>query len=299
MKVRWSPFAVPFAVLAAAGFAQAATVTYQDGSAKKLNKDESTQPGPGKITTDDGKDTLTLRTGAVVRYLGLETDSKGAKSESFFLVKGGVEANTGYYTRLATPAFWAFPEKESARATYYAESFGVGTGYARSAKGSGMLRLLCDTTEVHVHADQGVTVERGAQVGDVGFTTDTNNEWKPNVVRVVYPLPTGILVDLYVPKATSGFVMPKPNAPGKTLVMNRVSSWKSGGIQVSTYRGDSMIRTGKLAPGVPATIDNATGGIEFGGVAAVEFASLKAAVSLTSEFESLATSPLTRPKKKP
>lgn len=295
MKVLGTVLAVPLAILAAAGLAQAGTIKYDaDGSTKKLAPNEVSQPGPATITTDDGKDTLRLRRGAIVRFLSVETDAKGSKSESYFLVKGGVEANTGYYTRLATPAFWAFPEKEGARATFYAESFGVGTGYARVAKSSGMVRLLSDTSEVHLSADQGATIERGAP-GEIAFTTDTNNAQRPSV-RVVYPLATGILVDLYVPKATSGFVRPKPGVTGKTLVMNRVSSWKSGAILVSTYRGDSMIRSGLLAPGVPATIDNATGGIEFGGVVAVEFATLQAAVSLTSEFESLATSPLTKPK---
>lgn len=303
MKFRWTLLATPVAVLAAAGWAQAATVKYPDGTTKRLAaKDTVEAPRDGQtptvITGDEGEEafTLTLRKGAVVRFDGTEADGS-LKVLTFFLKKGGLEANVGYGTRIGTPAFYAFPGKAGARTTFYAESFGVGTAYARAARGAGLLRLLCNSTEFQVHGDQGLTVERGGGPGEVAFTTDTNNEWKPNTVGVLYPLSSGIVIELNVPKATSGFVRPKPNAPGKTLVQNQVSSWKSGGIQVSTYRGDDLIKSGRLAPGVPATIDNATGGIEFGGVAAVEFSSLKAAVSLTSEFESLATSPLTRPKK--
>jgi hypothetical protein len=309
MKFRWTMAVTPLALVAAVGAAQAATAKDPDGTAKKLAQGEivtGKASASGEVTTitsDDGLDTIRLRKGAKVQYDGTEADAKGVKSESFRLLEGGVEANVGFNTRLGTRSFWAFPEKNGARAAFYAESFGPGTAYARNSKGSGLLRLLvtgnegsaAGNTEVHLRADQGVTLERGGK-GEFGYTTDANNEWVNGVVRVVYPLNTGLLVDIYVPKATSGFVRPKVGAAGKTEVGNRVSSWKSGKIRVVTLLGDNQTGDGSLAPGVTATIDNASGKIEIG-FTEPEFTTLAAAVSLTSEFESLATSPISKPKK--
>lgn len=289
--------AAPLLLLAGAAAAQGATVTKDGKTEKLLDRQEVT--GPAVVRSEDGKDTITLRPGAVLRFVGTEAGDKGTRAEMFFLVKGGADASVGYLTRISTPAFWAFPEKEGARAQFYVETFGATTGYARSVKGSGLVRLLADKqtmTEVQIKSDQGVTVERDPRVpGVLGFTTDANNEWRNGVVRVLYPLPTGLYIDLYVPKATSGAVRPARDAVGKTEVENKVTSWKSGKIRIVTLLGGARTGEDAIGPGIVATIDNASGRIEIGFVK-VEFATLKAAVSLTSEFESLATSPVVKPK---
>lgn len=298
MKSRISWLAGPVLLLAGAALAQAATVTYPDGKTEKLSPNKEVS-GPAEVRSDDGKDSIRLRKGAVLRFLGTETSDKGAKAEMFFLKSGGADVNTGYFSRVSTPTFWAFPEKEGSRASFYAETFGVNTGYARAAKGSGIVRLLADResmTEVQIKADQGVTVERSPSApGAIGYTTDADNEWRNGLVRVIYPLPTGLIIDVYVPKATSGSVRPKVGVSGKTEVENKVTSWKSGKMRIVTLLGDSTTGEGEIGPGVIATIDNASGRIEIGFVK-VEFSSLKAAVGLTSEFESLATSPIAKPK---
>jgi hypothetical protein len=282
--------------------ARAATVTYEGKKPEKLAPNQEIT-GPAVVKSDDGKDTISLRKGAVLRYLGTETDEKG-KAENYFLKSGGVDATVGFYSRIATPSFWAFPEKAGKTATFYAETFGVNTGYARASKGSGLVRLLCDRqsmTEVQLNADQGVTVERDPRSpATIGFTTDADNGWEipsggRGLVRVVYPLPSGLFIDVYVPKATSGAIRPKPDVTGKTEVENKVTSWKSGKMRIVTLLGDNPTGEGEIGPGVIATIDNASGRIEIGFVK-VEFATLKAAVGLTSEFESLATSPIAKPK---
>lgn len=292
-----SLLAVPLLLAAGASAAEAATVTYPDGRTEKLAPNKEVT-GPAVVRNDDGKDSITLRKGAVLRYLGTETSDKGAKAEMFFLKSGGASADIGYFTRLSTPSFWAFPEKDGARATFYAETFGMNTGYARAAEKSGLVRLLCDRnlmTEVQLKADQGVTVEKDPRSpSTMGFTTDADNAWSKGLVRVVYPLPTGLYIDLYVPKATSGAIRPKAGVTGKTEVENKVTSWKSGKIRIVTLLGDAATGEGEIGPGVIATIDNASGRIEIGFVK-VEFATLKAAVGLTSEFESLATSPIAKP----
>ena len=293
--------AVPAAILLAAGSALAATVTYPDGKTERLTAGQEVK-GPAVITTENGKDTVTLRKDAVVRFLGTDTDEKGNKAESFFLKAGACDANLGFYARLATPSFWAFPEKAGTRANFYAETFAgstgtQGTGYARAAKGSGLVRLLVNPAahgnlEVHLLENQGLTIQKSGE-RDIRFATDPHNDWKNGAVRMVYPLTTGLTVDLYIPKATSGAVGPKQGAAGKTDVENKVTSWKSGRIWIATSKGGAPINADGIGPGVTATVDEASGTIETGAVK-VEFASLKAAISLTSEFASLAMSPLSK-----
>lgn len=291
-------FAVaPLALVAAAASAGAATVRYPDGKVAALKSLEEVT-GPATIMSESGKDTIEVRKGAVVRFLSSDTDAKGNKSESFFLKSGACDASLGFFTRLATPAFWAFPEKAGTRALFYAETFNTSTAYARSAKGSSILRLLVSPAahgnlEVQLKESQGVTLQRKAEI-DLRFTTDPHNEWRDGSVRVLYPLPSGLVIDLYVPKATAGFVQPKEGVAGKTDVKNQVTSWKSGKIKIVTAMGGKPTGEGDIGPGVMATIDNASGRIEIGFVK-VEFATLKAALSLTSEFASLATSPITKP----
>jgi hypothetical protein len=299
MKKHWTWMAASLLLMAGSAVAQAATVTYPGKKAEKLKANQEVT-GPAVVKSDDGRDVIEVRKDAVLRFLGTETDEKGAKAEMYFLKSGGLDADVGFYSRIATPSFWAFPEKAGARASFYAETFGVNTGYARAADGSGLVRLLSDResmTEVQLKAAQGVTVERDPRSpGTIGFTTDADNEWRKGLVRVVYPLPTGLFIDVYVPKATSGAIRPKPDVSGKTEVENMVTSWKSGKMRIVTLLGDNPTGEGEIGPGVVATIDNASGKIEIGFVK-VEFATLKAAVGLTSEFESLATSPIAKPKK--
>lgn len=304
-------FVAPLALLASAGVARAGTFTGSDGVPRKLALNQEVT-GPGKITGLDPQDTIELRKDAVLRFLGTETDGKGNKAESFFLKSGSCDANLGFFTRLATPSFWAFPEKSGTRAQFYAESFapapasggapaGTPASYARATEGSGMVRLLLNPSksgnvnlEVHLKANQGVTLQRSGD-RDVRFTTDPHNDWKAGGVRMIYPLPTGLTIDLYIPKATSGSIAPKPGVAGKTDVKNDQTSWKSGKILIATAKGNTTLQQDGIGPGVTATIDEASGTIETGFVK-VEFATLKAAVSLTSEFASLAMSPLSKVK---
>jgi len=154
--------------------------------------------------------------------------------------------------------------------------------------------------EIHLTENQGLTLQRIGE-RDIRFSTDPHNEWRNDsevrrgAVRMMYPLPTGLTVDLYIPKATSGSISPKEGVSGKTEVENKVTSWKSGKIWIATTKGGAQINADGIGPGVTATIDETSGSIETGYVK-VEFASLKAAISLTSEFASLAMSPLSKVK---
>jgi len=290
--------AAPAALLLVAGTSAAATVAYPDGKTDRLTVNQEVK-GPAVITSEGGKDKITLRKDAVLRFLGTDTDEKGNKAESFFLKSGACDADLGFFARLATPSFWAFPEKAGTRAAFYAETFPGGTGYARSSKGSGLVRLLVNPAahgnlEIHLTESQGLTLQRNGD-RDIRYSTDPHNEWRTGAVRMIYPLPTGLMVDLYIPKATSGSIAPKVGVAGKTDVSNLVTSWKSGRVWISTSKGGTQINADGIGPGVTATIDEASGSIESGFVK-VEFASLKAAISLTTEFASLAMSPLSKVK---
>ncbi len=297
MRILVGLVGAPVALLLAAGTAGAATVTYPDGKGGKTERITVNQEikGPARITGENEKDTIDLRSGAVLRFLGTDTDEKGNKAESFFLKSGACDASLGFFTRLATSTFWAFPEKLGTRVSFYAETFpavagGVPAGYARTTKGSSLLRLLMNPSangnlEFQLAENQGVTIQRSGD-RDVRFSTDPHNEWQGGLVRLIYPLSTGLSIDLYVPKATSGAVRPKAGVAGKTDV---------GKILISTAKGGAIMAADGIGPGVTATIDEASGTIETGFVK-VEFATLKAAVSLTSEFASLALSPLSKVK---
>jgi len=288
----------PIALLLAAGAASAASAKFPDGSNVRLTVGQEVK-GPATITGEDEKDTIILRKDAVLRFLGTDTDAKQNKSESFFLKSGACDASLGFFTRLATPSFWAFPEKSGTRATFYAETFPGSTGYARASQGSGLVRLVVNPgaaglLEIHLTENQGLTVQRMGE-RDVRFSTDPHNAWLPGSVRMIYPLASGLTIDLYIPKATSGSIAPKAGVAGKTEVKSNVTSWKSGRIWIATSKGGQRINADGIGPGVTATIDEASGTIETGYVK-VEFASLKAAISLTSEFASLAMSPLSKVK---
>ncbi len=297
-----APLAFAGALLVAAGSASAATVE-KDGKTERLTVGQEVK-GPAKISSENGKDTIDVRAGGVVRFLGTDTDEKGNKAESFFLKGGAADASLGFFTRLATSTFWAFPEKAGTRATFYIETFpaapgGVPASYARATKGSSLLRLLLNPSangnmEFQLLENQGVTVQRAGD-RDLRFSTDPHNEWQGGMVRLIYPLSTGLSIDLYIPKATSGAIRPKAGVAGKTDVESAQSSWKSGKILISTAKGGVGKSSDGIGPGVVATIDEASGTIETGFVK-LEFATLKAAVSLTSEFASLAMSPLSRVK---
>jgi hypothetical protein len=298
MKIPFGVVVAPVALLLAGASSFAATATYPDGKTERLTVGQEVK-GPAKITSENGKDTIDLRKDAVVRFLGTDTDEKNNKAESFFLKSGACDANLGFFSRLATPSFWAFPEKSGTRSTFYAEAFPGGTGYARAAKGSGMVRLVVNPgatglLEILLTENQGLSLQRTGE-RNIYFTTDPHNEWRNGAVRMIYPLSTGLTIDLYIPKATSGAIAPKAGIAGKTDVENKVTSWKSGRVWIATAKGGNPINADGIGPGVTATIDEASGSIETGFVK-VEFASLKSAISLTSEFASLAMSPLSKVK---
>ena len=297
-RIRAGWLAAPAVLVAFAAAASAAEVKYEDGRVEKLMPNAEVT-GPAVVTGDNGKDTVTLRKGAVLRVLPKQSE-QGIVVEGLFLKSGAADVDTSFSTRLATPAFWAFPEKADARAAFYVETFDAQTAYARVRSSTSKLRLFVgqvgeNVLEAQLGANQGLTLQRSGS--SLRFTTDPHNEWetdKTGLVRIIYPLSTGLIVDLYVPKATTGGIGPKQGMSGKTEVSNMVTSWKSGKIRVQTAMGGTMTGDGEVGPGVQASVDNASGRIEMGFVR-VQFATLKAAVSLTSEFESLATSSVVKP----
>ena len=316
--------AAPLALLLAAGTAGAADVTYPDGRTEKGISPGKVVVGPARIAGSKGNDSIELHKGAEVRFVDTDKDEKGNTAENYFLKTGGVDADLGPFTRLATPSFWVFPEKAGVRVLFYAETFNATTAYARTKEKSGLARLVVHPSdkgslEVHLGENQGVTLDsprdaKGKQRDDaLNFVTDPHNEWRADAaagrtgtVRILYPVAsTNLLVDLYVPKATMGSFRDKLNAdgsvdPSKVEIENRISSWKSAGIRVATSRAGNVLSKNAdgtdpvIMPGVRAEIDKGSGKVELAPLKEVP-PSLKAAVSLTSEFASLATSPLTKP----
>ncbi len=260
------------ALLLAAAPAAAATVTWPDGKQEPLEVGREVA-GPAVVASADGKDTIRLRPGAILRALGTEVAADGAKAESFFLKSGAADADVGFFTRLATPAFWAFPADRKERAVFHAESFPGGRGYARAAKDSGLLRLLVNPgetvrREVQLGRDQGATV--GLEKDGVRFATDADNEWQEGKVRVLFPLAKDRFLDIYVPKASEGAVLAL--GEDRVLVANGLSSWRGGRLLFDTFADGKKVSEGELGPGAAATLDPATGTFAAAGTGAARVA---------------------------
>jgi hypothetical protein len=262
---------VALALLLTCAGTLAATVKYPDGTTKKLAKGDSVAAaaqGATIITSDDGKDTLTLRKRAVVRYEGADADDKGTKFESFFLVKGGLDANIGYTSRLATTGFWASPEKAGARASIYAESVGPGTGYVRVVEGSGVLRLLglvergplVGVWEVGLQPGQGLRLASTASplVG-LSWQTDQDNDADRGDARITWKLGGKLDLEVRLPRGVSGSIRAAPGEPGKLEVENEARSCRSGALGLATAIGGRQVATGSLPPGVHATVQTHSG----------------------------------------
>jgi hypothetical protein len=89
-----------------------------------------------------------------------------------------------------------------------------------------------------------------------------------------------------VPKATLGCFTDEPD--NKTKICDQIDSLKTAKIQIET-RFAKGVNKAAIGPGTCALIDNATGAIQVL-FTAVKFEILERAISLTSEFATLAQS---------
>lgn len=264
--------AVASTLLLATTPAAAGTVTWPDGKQEPLEIGREVA-GPAVVASADGKDAIRLRPGAILRSLGLDKDDKGGQSESFFLKSGAADADLGFFTRLATPAFWVFPADRKERAVFHAESFPGRRGYARAAKDSGRLRLLAMPGEP-VSQEVGLGGNQGALVAlekdGLRVTTDADDEWRNGWVRILFPLAKDRFLDAYVPKGTEVAVL----ALGEdhVLVANGLSSWRGGRVRFNTLAAGKPVSEGELGPGAAATLDTATGTFAASGSSAAKAA---------------------------
>ena len=254
------------ATLCMAGAAAAATVTYPDGKSEKLAPDREVT-GPAVITSDSGKGTIRLRSGAVLRYLPKMAEGERTV-ENMFLSYGIADVDLDFDTRLATPAFWVLAESAGKRVRVTVTSLGttrgensthVPTSHARAAKESGLVRLMIGQRgkaqiEAHLLAGQGAEMTRRAD-GAIGFRTDADNEWRDGRFRLIHPLDEGRSLDLYVPKASEGSLDPIAGAAADLRVSSRIWSWTAGGVLVLLAgREGETVRT-MLIPGDHARTD--------------------------------------------
>lgn len=115
------------------------------------------------------------------------------------------------------------------------------------------------------------------------FRTGQQN---PSEVAIYYGVSGGDIV-AFVPKASSGQI--EPGDDGKTKITNDVTSLKTGVIRLETAFAGQTPQSREVGPGGIASVDNKTGAIEVV-FQTVEFVILESAISLTSEFSTLAQS---------
>ena len=263
------------ALLGAAGAADAADVTYPDGRREKIAPDTEVT-GPAVITSDSGKGTIRLRSGAVLRYLFRETEGErtlpsGAVEsrtvETMFLKHGIADADLDFDTRLATPAFWLLAKDRGERVRATICSIDKTSSHARVDEGSGMARLYVGTVgensmEANLLPGQGLKLVREKE-GALRFRTDADNAWTPGPARILYPVADGRLCDVYVPKAAEGAIELLPGEEPRALrVESSPWSWYEAPCHVRVTSKDGKASEASLRSGrwVRSTVDSLVSG---------------------------------------
>jgi hypothetical protein len=292
-KVAQAVLALSFLALSAVA-AQAGTVTGSSGPFK-VNGAAATVPAGGSLALkrndvvdtmgssvsyrSDTGDALTLERGSLVRE-----EETTATAAGLFVLKGAVTGIISDKTQVGVAAGWASapagqkckvlvectPGREAREALFRAVEGSAYISY-RSFNA-----LLLPQHSVTLDIDPNLP-------GTLRFRTGQQNAGEVKVARTVA---AGEII-AWVPKASLGSIEDQPE--NKTKVCNDINSLKSAKIRLQTRFAGKGENTAAIGPGTCALIDNATGAIQVL-FAAVQFEILDRAISLTSEFSTLAQS---------
>lgn len=289
-------FALTAVVLAAGltGVAQAGTITGADGAFKVNGQEQSLTGGKTlalkkgdlvdtgtstvKYRSDSG-DEITFETGSVVREEETTSFAAGA-----FLLKGAAKGVLSEKTQLGVAAGWVNGGKGS-RATVLVEAAGgreSSEALFRAVEGAAWIRYRAFA--VNLQPAHTVTLDIDpAAPGTLCFRTGQQNAGDVDIVKTV----PGGDITMSIPKATLGCI--NDEGSDKTKICNDINSLKTAKIRISTRFTGKENGTASIGPGTCALIDNATGAIEVL-FSAVKFEILERAISLTTEFSTLAQS---------
>lgn len=241
--------------------------------------------GPGVVRTV-GAGTLYLTEDAELR---VETPREEGW-EAFYLLGGAVRGEIGARVEVGSPGGWFVvpAENADARAEFYMRAMDGARGYFQVRSGSGLVAYeprAGQFPRYSVLLTEGLGVELWSEgSGDLGFFTEQNN---PLDLMLTAHVTEATDVNLWVPKATGG-TLRQDQGGLYTNLQSEAGSWKGGQIQGEVKVQGDVRSNIVLGPGANAVIDNITGLIV--SFAEVDFEIIERAISLTSEFQALATS---------
>jgi hypothetical protein len=282
-----------FALLALAAAAQAGTITSASGPIQVNGKDVAVAAGKSvalkagdtfstmaaKVTyRSETGDDITFEPGSSVREE--EVNSDGA---AVFMLKGSASGMLSDRTLLGVAAGWVnAPQKAKARVTVDATPGRENAGASfRAVDGSATIRYR--SFKMFLMPAHSVTLDIDpAAPGSLCFRTGQQNAGDVEIHKTA----GGGDIVASVPKATLGCFTDEPQ--NKTKICDDINSLKTAKIKLES-RFPKGTNTASIGPGTCALIDNATGAIQVL-FTAVKFEILERAISLTTEFSTLAQS---------
>lgn len=282
-----------FLLLGVAGFvASAAELTEAPGG--QLNQEDpgklpaTLKPGdvihgPATVKTAAGETLLLGNDGILVVQ---ESDND---VELFYLKAGSLRGEIGEKTNVAVPTGWlASPKGQTVK--FYARAIDSARGFVEVLDGAGVV-VYKGTPGREGYPVYSFLLTTGQNIeiwspsaGDVGFMSGQAN---PGEIVLAAQVTATTEVKLWIPKATAGELIQEDSGQ-KTLVRSEAGSWKGGQIRGEIRVSGELKDNAILGPGTFVRIDNPTGKIL--SFSEVKFDIIKRAISLTSEFTSVATS---------
>jgi hypothetical protein len=238
--------------------------------------------GPATVTTAAG-DSISPARNSV-----LEVKEPEGETELFFLIQGSARGELGNKASVALPAGWLTGPAEG-KAKFYVETIDPSRGFYQINEGKGLVSY--GIYHVFLGTRQAVELAKKERPTTLEYYTHQSNPGTVQIIantRAMAGKPGALELTLSVPKSTRG-VLEQVDGGEWTRVASDASSLQGAKIKITTLVDGSLGQSGSLGPGTFAKINNATGEIEFGFVE-IDFAILDRAISLTSEFTTLAVS---------
>ena len=283
------------AALGFASTARAATITSASGPIHVNGAEVRIDPAqPLKLQPNDkvdalqatvtirseAGDELSLEPGSGLTFQGVDNDI-----ELLFLRWGAATGFVSPRTSLGVAAAWVEVPEGGAKTRVFVEaprSAAATQGHFRAVDGDVWLRYR--SYSAFLPRAHSVTLDVDpSRPGSLCFVTSQQNQGEVRVQRRVQ----GGDIIVSVPRASQGCF---EDAEGnKTRICNDIRSLKTAKMAIATVFAGRPPYDATIGPGTCALVDNATGAIQVV-FAAVEFEILERAISLTTEFSTLAQS---------
>lgn len=277
------PFALAAVVTGATGPIKinGKVVQVEPGTPIQLNKGDVVDAGSSSVTiTTEAGDEIRLDPGSVAESYGVEDGIDGV-----FLKSGSATASLSQKSTVGVGAGWVQPDaSQTGKIQVFLEApaeQGGREGFFRAISGDALIRYRAYSVFLPERHSVSLTVDPD-RPNDLGFRTAQQNSGDILILKQA----GGGTIETQIPKATSGLFELVDGT--RTRIANDVTSLKSGRIVVTTRYGGNE-QQAFLGPGTYALVDNATGAIQVV-FTAVEFEILERAITLTSEFSTLAQS---------